>query len=374
MTIRSKNNKKNKKAGSSSSSSSSSSSTSNNNNQNIQFSGHAIGRCCIVIMYVYMQYNLILPSSSWSSLLATAPTSSSTNTNTNISSSSENDTTLATLLLQVNGKLITMKKSLEKEGETNQLNRDDTTIRETSEPMIVKFGKIQKKEQKFDSESNIDHLNRPGNNAKTNNNHVDNLIRDNDRHTLTFKKSLETRLYPKSNVSYSGLTPVQGMELEKSALLRIAELCGFTNPHFPKLVTSDNQSMTTTSVGLNFDSIKRKQVPLQLDRALQQIGNIIDCLRVTKIRHLDVFPFLGFGGCKNFAISLQDQTLALFDFDISVIDNKPLSSRIEKRMERTGSTFQVYEDTLRSNLLYCLGFCKTSDSCKQIRKNETASK
>ena len=52
-----------------------------------------------------------------------------------ISSFSENDTTLATLL-QVKAKLIMTKNSLEKEGETNQLNYDDTSIRETSESII----------------------------------------------------------------------------------------------------------------------------------------------------------------------------------------------------------------------------------------------
>jgi hypothetical protein len=53
-----------------------------------------------------------------------------------IPSSSENDPTLATLLLQVEGKLTTMKNSLEKEGETNQLNHDDKSIRDTSESII----------------------------------------------------------------------------------------------------------------------------------------------------------------------------------------------------------------------------------------------
>ena len=52
-----------------------------------------------------------------------------------ISSFSENYTTLATLL-QVKAKLIMTKNSLEKEGETNQLNYDDTSIRETSESII----------------------------------------------------------------------------------------------------------------------------------------------------------------------------------------------------------------------------------------------
>lgn len=94
---------------------------------------------------------------------------------------------------------------------------------------------------------------------------------------------------------------------------------------------------------------------MQWDEALSQINDIIDCLRVSKVRHLDVFPLLNMGGCKNIALSLPDQTISLFDFDFSVIDDKPVTAKIKMRMDAIGNgPFQDYEDILRSNLISCL--------------------
>ena len=136
---------------------------------------------------------------------------------------------------------------------------------------------------------------------------------------------------------HSGLSAIKSMELEKFALLRIAEICGSKRHHFPTLMTSDHQSIKITSVGVSLDPIKCEGVKmsLQLDQVLPQIGNIIDCLRVSKVRHLDVFPLLGLGACKNAALSPQDQTIALFYFYFSVIDDKPLSYQLKMRMEAT---------------------------------------
>jgi len=197
----------------------------------------------------------------------------------------------------------------------------------------------------------------------------------------------------------NGLSAVQAMELEKSALLRIEKYCGSNanrHQHFPKLVTSDNSSITTTTVGTPFSDYNetmKKQVlqSLTLDSALTQLTEILDCLRVSNVRHVDLVPLFSYayGGCKHIAISnsmlslQQDQNedqmtpiIALSDFDISVIDNNPLTGKLKQRMDRKTTT-QDYENDVRSKLLACFGFCTSYDSCQQLipipnqKKNET---
>jgi len=45
---------------------------------------------------------------------------------------------------------------------------------------------------------------------------------------------------------------------------------------------------------------------------------------------------LNIGGCKNIALPLPDQTISLYDFDFSVIDDKPVTAKIKMRMDAIG--------------------------------------
>lgn len=201
------------------------------------------------------------------------------------------------------------------------------------------------------------------------------LIISNTTHTIGMKQPRTYKKVARKHY-YSGTSATQANELEKAALLRIKEYCGSAQQrHFPRLIASDNQSVTMTNVGLPFPQIKSEgaKVSLEWDEALSQINKIIDCLRVSKVRHLDVFQSLNMGGCKNIALSLPDQTISLYDFDLSVIDDKPVTAKIKMRMDAIGhnqfftatngtpfftatdgTPFQDYEDVLRSNLISCL--------------------
>jgi len=161
----------------------------------------------------------------------------------------------------------------------------------------------------------------------------------------------------------SGLYPTEEMELEKSALRRIEEKCdGPTKKHFPRLVAFNNRSITTTAVGtsLAIPKSRRYQKSLKLESVINQTHNIIHCLRVSNVRHLDYKV-----DCKNIAIS-KKKIIALFDFDISVIDDKPLSPRINELYEHRLS-FKDYAEDFAKNMLKCFGFCKKN--CRQLFAN-----
>lgn len=64
-----------------------------------------------------------------------------------------------------------------------------------------------------------------------------------------------------TRIQKSGTSATQANELEKAVLLRIEEYCGSAQQHhFPKLIASDNQSVTMTNVGLPFPQIKSEGV------------------------------------------------------------------------------------------------------------------
>jgi len=144
------------------------------------------------------------------------------------------------------------------------------------------------------------------------------------------------------------------MELEKSVLLRIEESCGCTK-HFPRLVASDNISMTSTYVGTPMSTTLFRELPivgLQRESALEQVDSIIQCLNKSRVRHLD-----GVKTCKNVAIMKKNMnyTVALYDFDISSIDEIPLSEKIQNRFD-LAITFNDYLSRQHNYLMKCLGF------------------
>jgi len=166
-------------------------------------------------------------------------------------------------------------------------------------------------------------------------------------------ETIQKGLHNRSTHYHSGLSPMVEMALETSALRRIQKYCGHTN-HFPIIVTADNKSMTSTSVGTPLDYksgndfLRSHQI--QFQDLLVQVNTIIECLRKSHVRHLDTLP--GRGGCKNIALS-KNKTIALFDFDISVIDEKPLSPPITKRFNKMGPTFEEYATRLRISMMEC---------------------
>ena len=61
------------------------------------------------------------------------------------------------------------------------------------------------------------------------------------------------------------------------------------------------------------------------------------------------------GGCKNIAVS-KNKTIGLYDFDISVIDETPLTRSLKRIFETKGPTFEYYANQLRIFIMRCLGF------------------
>jgi len=187
----------------------------------------------------------------------------------------------------------------------------------------------------------------------------------------TIKKTLHIG---NDHIQYSGLSPMAEMELEICALRRIEKYCGHTK-HFPRIVTADNTSMTSTLVGTPV--IKLNPLPkLEFQDSFEQVNTIVECLRKSQVRHLDIFPRYNWGGSKNMAISDNDKTIALFDFDISIIDEKPLSKIIASKQHKTGPTFEDYAFKLRKSMMVYLGF--TDDIARKCeglqRENDTEKK
>ena len=57
----------------------------------------------------------------------------------------------------------------------------------------------------------------------------------------------------------------------------------------------------------------------------------------SRVCHLDALP--GIGGCKYISVS-RNKTVGLYDFDISVIYETPLTQSLKRIFTKKGPTFQ----------------------------------
>lgn len=114
---------------------------------------------------------------------------------------------------------------------------------------------------------------------------------------------------------YNDLTIKEAFNLELEIYKRLSG-----NKNFPKLIRFDDNKFTITIeyCGNSVDKLKS----LKIDNLDEQINNILTTLEENKINHLDIHE-----SGKN--ICYKDGIIYLIDFDIAVIDNKPLNKKLE---------------------------------------------
>ena len=146
---------------------------------------------------------------------------------------------------------------------------------------------------------------------------------------------------------YSGFsTPSQSMQLEISALRRINKVCPDT-PHFPRVIKVSQTTFTMTKIGHGLQK-RFVSAPLPLLRAISQIENIRTCLRKSRVRHLDI-------KCQNIAYESTNEVIGLIDFDISMINNTPLTAKLAQLTKIPGYD-DTWEQHLQKVILCCFGF------------------
>jgi len=127
------------------------------------------------------------------------------------------------------------------------------------------------------------------------------------------------------------MTGDEAIELETQALKRINRACP-NSTHFPQFIrvsngclySRDSGGTKLPGKGFNYGTME----PREMRRLRAQMESIVSCLDKSKVRHLDMM-------CKNMAYNEQTKTVALFDFDIATIDDKPTSEKIAKRLNQT---------------------------------------
>ena len=118
---------------------------------------------------------------------------------------------------------------------------------------------------------------------------------------------------------YNDLTIEEAFNLELEIYKRLSG-----NNNFPKLIRFDDKKFTITieHCGTSVDKLKS----MKIDNIDEQINNILNTLEKNKINHLDIHD-----SGKN--ICYKDGVIYLIDFDIAVIDNKPLNKKLKSILD-----------------------------------------
>lgn len=134
----------------------------------------------------------------------------------------------------------------------------------------------------------------------------------------------------KNNYMWTGLSIKESYKLEKECLMRLSKkyecICSRKRQHFPIIKKYDDKinKLFLTINGISLDIInKLYNITLNVQNVNEQINCILHNLKKSKIVHLDLYP-------KNVCINLYGD-ISLIDFDISMIDNKPLTDKIKNR-------------------------------------------
>ena len=119
---------------------------------------------------------------------------------------------------------------------------------------------------------------------------------------------------------YNGLNKKQAFELELEIYKRIGNY-----ENFPKLISynTNKLELLIEHCGQSLDKLNK----IKIDNLDEQILNIIDVLVNNKIVHLDLHQ-----SGKN--VCYKDGKIYMIDFDIAVIDNKPMSNIIRAELDR----------------------------------------
>lgn len=158
------------------------------------------------------------------------------------------------------------------------------------------------------------------------------------------KNLVAKRLKQYATNPFNGLKRPTAYKLEKECLTLLSDnyrcICKNNSAfHFPKIVRSDDQSMTfiLTNQGQSLDKLRGTFPPTILN-IREQIACICFNLSQNKIRNLDVHA-----SGKNLCIT-TDGTISMIDFDIASINDTYLSSAIQSRAIR----YADYDDYLKT--------------------------
>lgn len=114
---------------------------------------------------------------------------------------------------------------------------------------------------------------------------------------------------------YNGLDAIHGFKLERDVYTRLQG-----EKHFPKIISIDEQNcvLEIENTGNSLDKLQSIDVA-DIDK---QIDEICESLKRCGVTHLDIHP-----DGKN--ITVKGGVLYLVDFDMAVIDEKPVSNKLE---------------------------------------------
>ena len=132
--------------------------------------------------------------------------------------------------------------------------------------------------------------------------------------TTKFTKKIKEYNY------YSGLNAQETFELEKECLTRLK---GYTN--FPQIISSNQTNKTITMTHCGKSLLYLSFLNISKENALKQIMSIAEALDKTHITHLDIMA-------KN--MCYKNGTIYLIDFDISVLDYTPMTTKLQERYRK----------------------------------------
>jgi predicted Ser/Thr protein kinase len=140
---------------------------------------------------------------------------------------------------------------------------------------------------------------------------------------------------PKRN--FNNLTKKEAFELELEIYKRVSG-----EDNFPKLISYDEKKLELIieNCGQSLDKINS----LKIKNLDEQIKNICDVLKKHNIVHLDLHK-----NGKN--LCYKDGKIYLIDFDITVIDGKPLSEKLRKIYNEyiiKDKTFEVIKNIFKN--------------------------
>lgn len=135
--------------------------------------------------------------------------------------------------------------------------------------------------------------------------------------SMIFKMKTHTRKYTGYNPTriYNKLTKKQAFELELEIYKRVSG-----EENFPKLISYNekNMELQIEHCGTSLNKLSK----IQIENLDEQIENIVNVLEKNNIQHLDLHP-----SGKN--LCYKDGKIYLIDYDIAVIDDKPLNKHLE---------------------------------------------
>lgn len=137
-----------------------------------------------------------------------------------------------------------------------------------------------------------------------------------------------------------------GLDIKNAKKLEVQCYKLLNSIHFPKLISIDKPNVIRIEhKGESLNLIKKK---IKIPHYKSQIDRIINEFRKKRIVHLDMHE-----SGKNICVT-DNGIISIIDFDIAVIDNNPLSNRLEQKYNKlllqTNKKNDIY-DIIRNKLI-----------------------